>query len=83
MICVTDATAGIERVTDLQELLARVAAEKQSELSQSIQGGDSISFDNVDIYTPADELLVKELLVKDLSFKIKDGQVSDEYWIFH
>ena len=55
-------------MTDLHELLTRVADEKQSELSESVQGGDAIAFDNVDIYTPADVLLVK-----DLSFRIQDG----------
>jgi ABC-type uncharacterized transport system fused permease/ATPase subunit len=59
----------VERVTGLQELLTRVASEKQSELSQSIQGGEAIAFDEVDILTPHDVLLVK-----GLSFKLEDGQ---------
>ena len=61
----------VERVTGLQELLTRVASEKQSELSQSIQGGEAIAFDEVDILTPHDVLLVK-----GLSFKLEDGQTT-------
>eukprot|EP01047_Picozoa_sp_COSAG01_P034196 COSAG01_NODE_2556_length_7460_cov_14.297786_8_plen_590_part_00 len=59
----------VERVTDLYELLIRVKGEKQSELASSIQSGDAIAFEDVDILTPADVLLVK-----GLTFKLERGQ---------
>ena len=58
----------VERVTDLLELLDRVKTQKAEELSRNIVPGDSIAFDDVDIFTPADVLLVK-----GLTFKLEKG----------
>ena len=59
----------VERVTDFLALLEKVGEKKREELGKSVVSGDSIAFENVDIYTPADVLLVK-----DLSFKLEVGQ---------
>ena len=59
----------MERVTDFLALLEKVGEKKREELGKSVVSGDSIAFENVDIYTPADVLLVK-----DLSFKLEVGQ---------
>ena len=71
-LCLLHPTAGnVERVTDLIELLQRVKSTKAAELSSAILPGDAIAFDDVDIYTPADVLLVK-----GLSFRLEVGQVA-------
>jgi ABC-type uncharacterized transport system fused permease/ATPase subunit len=59
----------VERVTDLMELLERVKLNKAEELASAVTTGDCIEFSHVDIYTPADVLLVK-----DLTFKLERGQ---------
>jgi ABC-type uncharacterized transport system fused permease/ATPase subunit len=58
----------VERVTELLELLERVKTTKANELAANVVPGDCIAFDDVDVYTPADVLLVK-----GLSFKLEQG----------
>lgn len=58
----------VERVTDLLELLERVKKTKAEELAANIVAGDCIAFNDVDIITPADVLLVK-----GLTFSLKEG----------
>lgn len=59
----------VERVTDLIELLQKVREIKTSELASAVTDGEAIAFEDVDIYTPADVLLVK-----GLSFRLETGQ---------
>jgi ABC-type uncharacterized transport system fused permease/ATPase subunit len=54
----------VERVTDLVDLLEKVDREKRAEMSCSVVDGEAIEFDNVDIVTPKDVLLVKGLTFK-------------------
>ena len=51
------------------ELLQKVRETKAAELASAVSDGEAIAFEGVDIYTPADVLLVK-----DLSFRLEIGQ---------
>jgi energy-coupling factor transporter ATP-binding protein EcfA2 len=55
-------------VTELLELLDKVGQTKAAELAASVVDGEAIAFQGVDIITPADVTLVK-----DLSFRLDKG----------
>jgi ABC-type uncharacterized transport system fused permease/ATPase subunit len=58
----------VERVTEMLDLLEKVALDKKTIAAESIIEGDSIKFEDVSIRTPKDVLLVEHL-----SFELKRG----------